>query len=338
MSDVMHRVFIGDTHNDLAVTVQQYDPSAYLLDLNTYQRFLAADKSLSQTGYTSLGDLSGNLQILYDVFLRSDEIIYVPPPAWSDGKNIDLLDPTSSIKGQTEHLLLRISDLRPVKNIEKCFHLPDVLPLVDHRRTTNPQLWAAGCSITHGTAIDPGERYGQLVAEHLGTEVSFLTRPGSSIPWTANQLLRSDLRNGDIVIWGVTSSERSFTVHQGKYYSATVNSRESGSIGRQLIPMETLLGEKTFYENIYAIESVINFCSKCGAKLLLFGLLTSINMFPYLKSKHNYTHFEHSLGFSNDSITYIDLGTDQQHPGPKQHEIYADHCIKNLQNLGYITA
>ena len=83
------------------------------------------------------------------------------------------------------------------------------LTVVDQRKTAGQQIWIVGCSYAHGNCLEYiNQRYGQLVAEYYHLPVSFLTKPGSSIDWACDQILRADINPGDIVIWGITSVNR----------------------------------------------------------------------------------------------------------------------------------
>jgi|688.fasta_scaffold21866_4 hypothetical protein len=331
-------LFVGDVCESLSGEALEYDPTAFLINHSNYKNFLISNIDSDITVYTSLGDLPKNLEIFYNIAMLATEIVYTPPKKWADGLTIDPVDPTICVQGLTETLLLLISNQRPVKNIELCYFNPAVNPLADLRKIKDTQLWVAGCSLTHGIGVDSSQRYGQLVACNLDLPCSFLTRPGSSIAWAADQILRSDIVSGDIVIWGVTGTERSSQIYQNKLTFTNIGSYVPDQPIEKQALVKTLFDETTFYSHLYAIEQVINYCQKQQATLLLFGLLVSNNMFRYLKSKNNYFHCTYKLQFQDNtiSIKYADLGTDNRHPGPLQHQLYADFCQTALKKLNYI--
>jgi hypothetical protein len=328
-------LFVGDVFESLGKVALEHDPSAFLIDHSNYKSFLTSDITSDITVYTSLGDLPKDLEIFYNIAILSTEIVYTPPEIWSDGMSITTTDPTACVQGLTETMLLLISSYRPVKNLELCYFNPTVNPLADLRKTENTQLWVAGCSITYGIGVDNSQRYGQLVADRLNLPCSFLAKAGSSIAWAADQILRSDIRTGDTVIWGVTSTERSTYINQNKLTCVTTGSYTKNSNIEKQLPIKTLLNETTFYSHLYSIEQVINYCKKQQVTLLLVGLVVSNNMFRYLKTKNNYFHYDYKLKFQNNEIDFelADLGTDHEHPGLKQHQLYADFCQHTLKNL-----
>lgn len=331
-----HRVtlFVGDVCETLGQQALQFDANAFLIDHSNYKNFLVSDISTDTTVYTSLGDLPKNLEIFYLIAMTATEIVYSPPQKWADGLTIDPASPTECVQGLTESMLLLISNRRTVHNLNLCYLNPTVNPLVEQRKISEAQLWIAGCSISHGVGVDSSQRYGQLLSQKLRLPCSFLTMPGSSISWAADQILRSDILPGDIVVWGITNSERTTLFDHNKMTCVNVGSytREPGL--DKVLPAEELLNETTFYSHLYSIEQVINFCEKLQATLLLLGLLVSDNMLRYLKAKDNYFHYDYDIEF-RDNIKYIkfsDLGTDNQHPGPQQHQLYADYCQHILKN------
>lgn len=321
-------LFVGDVDDSVALAAQQHDSRACLIDRDNYKEFLTDSEKYPNTVFTSLGDLSKNLDDVWNVFMSVSNLVYCPPVAWSDGKTLLANDPTSCIQGLTENLLLKVSQHRPVKNLEHCLFYPTAVPLADTRKTSQAQLWIAGCSITYGSGVNAEQRYGQLVANELDLSCSFLTRPGSSIGWAADQILRSDIRKEDIVIWGITATERlSFfinnqllPVHAG-YYSEFPEFDNTFSL-------ENLYSETTFYNNLYAIEQVINYCQKNSALLMLVGLITSPNMFRYLQTKNIFFPFPYKKDFH-----YVDFGTDNQHPGPNQHQLYSNFILTSLSQI-----
>ena len=64
-----------------------------------------------------------------------------------------------------------------------------------------PVLWTAGCSVTHGMGVSESERWGNILSEYLDMPEISLSMNGASIKWTADQILRSDIKRGDVVVW-----------------------------------------------------------------------------------------------------------------------------------------
>ena len=217
------------------------------------------------------------------------------------------------------------------------------LNLVDQRRHDNgPQLWTAGCSFAHGDGLeDINQRYGQLVADHLNLPVSFLTAPGSGIDWAHDQILRSDLREGDAVLWGLTVINRFSFFDDHEQF---VNAMNIGT--RTLGEYESILGkiytsDTMFHRHVRLIAQIKNILKKLNIKLILvFVDDLSIDIYDrrlkflgsndivYLSSD-NSTIPKHNWPRKNRS--YLDYALDNNHPGPLQHQQWADQIIEYLK-------
>ena len=298
-------LFVGDIHESLATTAKEYDSAAFLINHNNYKQFLTTDIDTDITVYTSLGDLPKDLEIFYNIALSARKIVYTPPAVWSDHLTVVPFDPTRSIQGLTESLLLSISNYRPVENLDLCYFKPAAVPLIDQRKSSSAQLWVAGGSMTSAIGVAPDQRYGQLVANALDMPCSFLAQPGSSISWAADQILRSDINSGDIVIWEVTITERVNLINQDHLIFVNPLSYTKDPEIEKHLPITTLSSETTFYSHLYAIEQVINFCKKNNIILILLGLMNGTNMLRYLKSKNNYFHFPHRVTVNDNHLKDI---------------------------------
>lgn len=191
-------------------------------------------------------------------------------------------------------------------------------------------LWVVGCSITHGTGVLPEQRYGQLISNRLSIPAVFLTSPGSSIEWAADQILRSDIKENDLVVWGITSTGRFPYYQQDK-----VIHLRPGDFRIKQTPAwynDFSLDAHHTYKSILSILQVKNYLEKVGCKFAFGTLLPCIR-----DDDNNYQHFIENLdntfvGYSiqDREIKFVDLGTDDLHPGPKHHQLYADQFLKAL--------
>jgi hypothetical protein len=206
-----------------------------------------------------------------------------------------------------------------------------LLRLVDKRKTDNSQLWIAGCSFSHGIGVDPDCRYGQLVANQLDMSVSFLTCGGSSIPWASDQILRSDVKNNDIVIWGLTAVARMPCFYKNKIEHLNINYyRTKGNIDPN-IKLIHLFSDTRIYEAITSIHRVINFCNKLNVKLIIVNLL-DIELNNYLHNIPNYISLVNCVG-TDDKNLLLDYGSDNVHPGILTHQYYANEILKNINYI-----
>lgn len=326
-------VFLGDVSENVATQALQSDDSAFLLDFNNCLEFLDNKLTDDTTVYTSLGDVSNNVSQLWMLLNSADVVVYCPPDVWSDGKKVDPLSPTASIQGFTEHLLLMLPQDKVV-DLDRGQLSADPMPLVDNRRSEDPQLWVAGCSISHGVGVDSSQRYGQLLADELHLHCSFLTRAGSAIDWASDQILRSDIRPGDTVVWGLTSSERLTYIHNQKLlHGINASSYIIDDQLKNIVSATTLLSQNTFYQHMYSIDRVINFCKITKVKLLIVGLLTQAACLRHLSNTPFFHPYPYPPDFTDSNskfvnfLNFADIGTDNLHPGPEQHSLYKNFIL-----------
>lgn len=312
----MITIYLGDVSDYLRQQAIESDPAAQLITIENY-------KNLSPgTYFTSLGELS-NLTMLGEVLQQADCIVYSPPPSgWSDcffGK--------SQMQKWTEDYLDIFKFRCKIQNHNtKAPKFDQILTLADTRKTGSSQLWIAGCSITHGEGVSDNTRYGQLLAERLNTEVSFLTRPGSSIAWAADQILRSDIRSNDIVVWGLTAHARLVKFEMNRFKGFVLHSNEHTQS-----TMDYVTSDQALYHSVIAVYQVINFCAKINAKLILANVFDR-SVVDYIQDFPNLVMLNGLWGRDTGNM-FMDLGSDSMHPGIKTHEFYADQIYQKIQTL-----
>jgi hypothetical protein len=325
-------LYIGDINTELADKAGSVDPRAFLIDHSNYAEFLNTPSD-NVTVYTSLADLpkpSENNNVIYDLLDLADNIYYCPPVAWSYAEMQDL----------TEKILREFKQQKNnVYNLDVSTYSAELFTkLVDDRKTANQQLWISGCSISHGVGVTQETRYGQLIADSLGLPVSFLTRVGSSIPWAVDQLVRSDICAGDIVVLGLTEEFRfpywatNGTVWNiGRSHRTFSNLLPFTNLSSSIID-KLITDDNCVYQSVIRIYQLVNFCRKLNVKLLIVGILSSTELALYLNNIPEFTHYRN---FKSPNA-FFDLGTDNLHPGTLQHQLYADFCQAALKKLSYI--
>ena len=333
----MITILVGDITNHVCDAAKKLNPAARSLTKKT--RSIA-----NGTYHTSIGDFSGSIKKFVNFLEQADIIIYSPPPLqWSDYNGVD-----SNLQKETERYLITLKSFKflNVLNIDHLL-LPQIdtfLKLSDIRKSDNKQLWIAGCSISHGVGVDLSQRYGNILSKKLNIPVSFLTYPGSSIEWAADQILRSDIKSGDIVVWGLTSFER-YSFYYGlfdvDYSEHSTDDSMSDCILQinvmtydqckkihDLVPRKAFLYQNAVYRAIINIFQVINYCKKIGACLYLAGVLS--DLLHYTVKIENYISL-----FTGSSYKFakmlLDFGEDGIHPGPLTHEWYASKILEEIQ-------
>lgn len=320
-------VYVGDVGEYLKDIAKKFDPTATLVDYSNYQNLNAG------TYYTSVGDFK-KLTNFVNTLNQSDVIKYCPPDEWKQSSFVA----NYSMQYWTEECLLNIL-CDPEKIVEGFVPVDTIkhqmLKLKDKRKTHEQQLWIAGCSISNGCGVSKFEKYGSLIAAELNQSVSFLTADGSSIKWAADQILRSDVRSGDTVFWGVTGRGRlSFwddlsqdmifiNIGDGDRYKNILSVRKS-------ITPDYLASEHMEYEAITSIYSVCNFCNKNNIKLVLASLLPGVE--KYLHDLKNFISITNIVDFNNVE-NFLDLGHDNAHPGPITHQYYARKMLAKYHQM-----
>ena len=314
-------VYIGDVYEYLAKLACAADPTAAIITAKNVNNLTTG------TYYTSLADLDGvgNLGI---VLRTADKIIYAPPEGnWSDTKL-----GKSEMKIWTEDYLSIFKWRIPIENFTDTF-IPEnknnMLALADIRKSEHPQLWSVGCSISHGIGVQPTQRYGQLLADELRLPVSFLTSPGSSIIWAADQILRSDIQTGDIVVWGVTSIPRLPYFNDTLTHINNQTRKKNPKFDDVHGIIRTLDSNDTLYRSLIGVEQVIKFCEKINAKLIIASILDDI-LINYIKDFSNIIMLYNIWG-RDTGHQFDDIGDDNIHPGVNTHKFYASEILKKIK-------
>jgi hypothetical protein len=266
---------------------------------------------------TSLDDLSLKLEEM-ESFINSVEEIYL----------IDL-DPVSMDNSHNYWNFIRlVIEMKSQshsfdKNVYKSHHSP---------RTNNKTLYIAGCSVTYGSGVEDCERYGEILSQRLGLPCIFLAMPASSIAWQADRILQADLRPNDIVVWGLTDLARVNIANATDWRGYTINN------------YTTTLDKSQKYFNLDYFDSwtltiscvkqilqVENICQKIGVDLCIANLLETTIVPLLFGHQSNYVNCVEKWRPDQDGkFDYSDLGSDNSHPGPKQHQVYADKIYQNI--------
>ena len=322
------KLFVGDCDEYLANEAKKYDSTAFLIDFGNYKKILKNNSKVKNTSivaYTSAADLpkiTSSNSAFFDILNIAEEIYYCPPLVWSDANTDRELHSMQKI---TEYFLYEINNRKNNVNGLDLTHWKEeynFLQLEDYPKSKDSNIWIAGCSITEGVGVDTEQRYGNLLAKSLDKSLVMLGRAGTSNEFAADQILRSDIKSTDIVIWGVTSEFRATEWNKisNDVHSINPYNFEKSETGN----LETLSLETRLYKSIISINQVINFCQKVGCSLYIFPIISSENLVLLLAQ---YEEF-YMLPYKPD---FIDKGTDNEHPGPKQHQWYADKMLKAIR-------
>ena len=307
-SDLQITVYVGDITEEFAIKVLMIDNSATLIDCTNYSELA------SGSYYVSIGDLQSQDQ-LKAVLKQATDVVYLPPNCWSHPE----------MKQATEQCFIDLHGTITVHNFMSSImrDLSLFLGLEDKRKTESPQLWSVGCSFTAGVGVLPNERYGQLLSDSLGLEVSFLAKSSSSIIWQADQILRSDIQSGDLLVWGLTALNRFPYVVDHQLVHANASPRAIDRV-KHLVDIDMFDSEDLLYRTIVSIYQVINFCKQVNIKIILANLMSE-KLPPYMQS---FKEFIDLCGHK-----FIDVGSDGSHPGKQHHIFYCKQLLKKINEL-----
>lgn len=279
----------------------------------------------AEVGFTSLEEFIDKDNLL-NLLIDAEELIYI-----SDSQTVDLHDPGATGKGHIEYLLLVSNrNFEGRELVSKSDH--NFLELIDQRKSDDQQLWGVGCSFTAGKGVEESKRYIEHLSRKINLPYSLLAKPGTSIEWQADQILRSDIREKDIVIWGLTTRYRFPLWIKGlnNEFPFHVNhiSHDLHGPVKKIVSRKFFLEDDHFmYNAMTHIAQVENFCKKSGAELLLFGLLTSPSDVFY------YDLFPRFYQYTEELIDHADDG---KHPGPLQHKRYAEFMYERMKQNGLV--
>jgi len=317
-------LFVGDSTRDLSVAAKEFDKTAYLLDFSNFKKYLEL-RDGSITVYTSAADLpkmERDRAVFYEVLQKADQIYYRPPAVWSDH------DPEFSLHNQqqlTEYFLYLIN--REKNNVDgldlSSYVSTPYLKLLGQRICNEPQLWVTGCSITAGVGIKFEERYAVKISQNFNNMFTDLSQPGASLEFSADQILRSDIKKGDTVVWGLTSEYRAPSWDRSNQKVKTINGYNFYTV-KIKNKANDITDETRLYKAVVSFNQVANFCNKIGARLIAVPVVCSEALQLLIKDHACYYQLPYRPGF-------IDLGTDNEHPGPEQHQWYADQISKIIK-------
>jgi hypothetical protein len=315
-------LFVGSNDPNLAKEAQSADPTAYLIDRHNFHQH---HEGVCYTGVSDLESLNDFASLLRQV----DNIIYVPDPSWVAGQKVKQY----SERYWIEQYLYTFS-LDKTKKIVNCpiFRLPTnddlMLALNAQRKNNQPHLWVSGCSTTAGVGVEIHERYANILAEKLNLPLCMLAKSGASVAYATDQILRSDIQKGDLVVLGITNHQRKtyYSEENSEIIHVTVtNCKEQN---RKI----DLTDPTLLYDSITAVYRVLNFCKIVNAKLILIGIHTDTVFAAYLKNIPSYIHANGFYGVTKNDC-YKDLGNDMAHPGPASHQEYAEKILNKLKEF-----
>lgn len=307
------KLFVGDIFPELAEVAQNYDCSAELLTAQSLKKI----PTLQGVYYTSLADIK-SIDEFNNLCFSAEEIFYHPPENWSNDEQ----------QKWTEIILWNVNQHKTVHGLslsqkENLFLQLSKTP--DRIDKDTKQLWTIGCSITAGVGVNSEDSWPVIVSKKLNLPLTNIAQSGSSIIWASYQICQNDIKSGDLVFWGLTSHHRIPVINddENDLWHITASKLKY----TKKIPLEILDNPTLFYHNLMAIKNVHNFCKKVGAHLVILGLIYDWNSFFKIYQIQNFRQYAVWPRAS------LDLGTDNEHPGPREHQAIAESFIEFYHQL-----
>jgi hypothetical protein len=150
-----------------------------------------------------------------------------------------------------------------------------------------------------------------------------LATKGSSIEWARDQICRSDIRSGDIVVWGLTTWNRLVYYDRSRVMHVNISTYRKNQDMRDKVDLARLDDIDLLHRSVVSCYQAQRFCQAVGARLYFAGLLVNHELLPYLMDLPNMIQFYGQFGLDPDHM-FPDLGDDKEHPGPRTHQWYAD--------------
>lgn len=306
------KLFVGDNCDPtLPEKAKQYNTNACLLTKNNIGIF-----STNDVFYTSLADLGEEL--FFSVCKQATSIYYHIPQHWSG---------CNDQKTLVEMVLCYIDQFVPVENIEK-INLPykqfKKSYLKGTRQTPNTQMWSVGCSITAGFGIAAEKSWPMILASKFDLPLTNLAEIGSGIVWQSDQICQADIRPGDLVFWGIPSHNRIDVIDPDTLELEQLNPGRFflDNTIKNKFSIEILDSPSIVYHNVLAVRRAVNYCKKIKANITIMGLM---NDFDLVYKSYGVKEFKQYWSWPMTNVDYAD---DHQHPGPRQHAIFADEFQK----------
>lgn len=290
-----------------------------LLDKHNFEKIIFSDENKDY--WTSLPNIGTiNLQKILPL-AEKIELVNINNDYFCNFDNIDT-DLSWGI-GLLYYQLNRVRE--KVNNIDILDNI-NFKSLNIQRPNANPTLWIAGCSVTYGMGVKKEQTYGHLLAKQLDLQLVTLAQPGVSIFWAVDKLMRSDILPGDTVVLGITSLARyEYSLNWDLESKPCTDPKFLKFIDLGYFDSATHVLKCSRY-----ILHLINFCNKIGAKIIVANLLDP-TWTPIIFNGHpNFIDLIHGV---DEKITYIDLGDDNNHPGPLQHQVYADKIFEHINEM-----
>ena len=309
-------LYLGDGNPEFIQQVKQLDGTAFLVTKNNLDTF----KHGSKSGYSSMRELDTKNNLV-NALNSADQIHYINSLPATFNPMLHCDTGSNVLQLYLEHYNYKTNKVVGLKNFCSTKFKELKKPITNRRSN----VWIAGCSVTFGVGVEVDERYGSLIEKEFGVVANYIAIPGGSNQWVANQLLKSNIQKNDIIFWGITNPHR---LHYRPMHNEKHINTASYVQDKQLntyVDISRLTSFDNLYQNIDSVIQVAKYANSIDATLFMQSVIPDFFLVPFLNDVKN-----HLAPFELDQ-TYTDFGTDNLHPGPEQHKIFA----KNFMDMYY---
>jgi hypothetical protein len=211
------------------------------------------------------------------------------------------------------------------------WNITNFLGYTDYRTSLEPHLYSVGDSYAYGARlIDRDQRYAKLLEKKLQLPLVELAAPGTSIEWAADQILRSDIRTGDTLIWTTTHINRMTWVVENTEMQVFSNWRMRYGNNADAMAAEKYIDyimtndPHRLTVAMKAVAQIVSFCQKLKINLAICNtdLNNSKEFLKFLSSTKKFLQLPDK----------VDKSDDWGHPGPLTHQAWADFLEPLLDN------
>jgi hypothetical protein len=255
--------------------------------------------------HTSLGDITANN--LLKIADQSCAFVFVDQG----------FDSESELLKKTKIFLNSISDTNRIQGYLR----PAVDTFVEDTvtRSGTPTLWVFGCSLSAGVGVAHTDVYSTQLGRSLKLPVTTVAKLGSSTRWSLRQLLHADIQPGDILIWQLTTIERSTVKRPGKLPKEVMLKDQP----REIVVSTT--DEQLWFDQISLVEYGVKYLRTAGIKFYMVSLDSNSPVLD--RCLEQYTRYPEYCYVPD---WQVDLGTDGLHPGPGSHHLLYQFLKKKI--------
>ena len=324
-------LWVGSVDEYLGIESKKIYPDSVMCDVNLYYKIVKESSTVNSV-YAAIGDI--DVDQMRELMTWSKNIYYIPPFQWNDQQSaIQTIELLNIFKEKIKTGLEHINQPRLIDT--------QLNSLQAQRVSDDSTLFVIGCSVAKGVGVSTKETFATHLQTQLNMPLVVLAESATSISWAADQILRSDIRKDDVVVWAVTGLLRTWwfeieqtpvdqSLHTYHYNMFTIN-QSTNLKHAKLLKKYFVHGDKhLLVQAIRQIQQVENFCNKIGAKLY-FSFLP-------LSNRENLSVLNRVFSKNTNHVTiqykyperWLDLGTDGLHPGPITHRYIADSFLKSI--------